>query len=127
MNKKLLQLVGIVLGLESLYAFVFFFPLIQRSLILAYEIPIGYLYIVLIISGVLLLLISGIGLILYKRWSITTLWISLAFTFIVSMTIGSTWPPYVNGGFQMWFVDLIIAILASFMLRQPNNIIKGNK
>jgi hypothetical protein len=61
----------------------------------------------------LLLLISGIGLLFIKRWAVMTLWVSLLFSFILSTVIGHSWPAYTYGNFQIWFVDLILAIFLS--------------
>jgi hypothetical protein len=107
MNKNLFRLAGAILTFEAVYIIVLFFPLIVRSL--SPE-PIYMIGAGLVVIGVLLMLVSGIGSLLAKKWAVITLWVSLILSFVVSFFIGHSYPSFVSGGFLSWVFDLIIAI-----------------
>jgi len=106
MNKHLFRLGGIIITVEALFYAIMYIPKVFQS----FSMGAGATFLLIaIIIGVALLLASGIGAILHKKWSIITLWISLAISLAVSIFLGYYIPSYF-GNFQAWFTDLIIAI-----------------
>lgn len=119
MNKNLFRLAGTILMFEALYIIVLSFPLIVRSL--SPE-PIYMIGAGLVVIGVLLMLISGIGASMVKRWAVITLWVSLILSFVVSVFIGHSYPAFVSGGFLGWMFDLIIAIFLTIEWKKSKTI-----
>jgi len=70
MNENLFHLSGAIITFQALYIIIFFFPLIAGSL---NPEMIAMVAAGLVVIGVLLLLISGIGSLLIKKWSVITL------------------------------------------------------
>jgi hypothetical protein len=69
------------------------------------------------IAQIILLLISGIAVFLHKRWSVITLWASLAIALGVSIFLGHYIPSYF-GNTPMWFIDFVIAIWLTIEVRK---------
>jgi hypothetical protein len=115
MDKDLSRLCGVILSFEALYIIFYIFPLIVRSF---NSEGMALVVVGVVVIAVLLLLLSGIGLLLEKRWSVVILWISLALSFAVSVFVGHSYPSFYSGNFQPWFIDLIIAIFLSIELKK---------
>lgn len=98
---------GTILTFEALYIIALIFPRLLFSF--GFE-SIYAIYAGLAVVGILFMLVSGIGALLIKRWSVVTLWISLILSFAVSTLIGHSYPAFISGGFLSWVIDLIIAI-----------------
>ncbi len=106
MNKHLFRLGGIIITVEALFYAIMYIPQIFKS----FSPGMGATFLLIaIIIGVILLLVSGIAAILHKRWSVITLWVSLAIALGVSLFLGYNVPSYF-GNFQAWFTDFIIAV-----------------
>ena len=114
MNKSLFRLAGTIIAFEALYIIFYFFPLIASNLTNNATV---LMEVGLLVLGVILLLISGVGFLFAKKWAVTTLWISLALSFVVSVVMGHSFPAFISGGFLSWVTDLIIAVYLTVELK----------
>lgn len=106
MNKHLFRLGGIIITVEALFYAIMYLPKVFQS----FSVGMGATFLLIaIIVGVILLLVSGIAAIFHKKWSVITLWVSLAISVAVSIFLGYYIPSYF-GNFQAWITDFIIAI-----------------
>lgn len=114
MNKHLFKLGGTIIGLEALFYIIFYFGQIIKS----FSPSTSAIWLLCGMAvGVGLLFASGIGAFMAKKWSVITLWISLAIGLIISLSLGYYVPSYF-GNFQAWFTDLIIAIYFTIEIRK---------
>ena len=120
MNKNLSRLCGTILFLEALYIIVYYFPLIIKSIIPE---TMAFILAGSVVVSVLLLLISGISLLFLKKWSVIILWISLGLSFVVSVFVGHSYPSFIMGDFQIWVIDLVIAIFLSIESRKVKQVV----
>lgn len=121
MNKHLVRLCGTVLAFEALFMAYFYFPLIGNSITRSSEVGVAALMLCLFVIAVALLFISGTALLSLKKWGVVTFWFALLVSFAYSVLIGNSSPAFVLGGFQVWIIDLILAIYLTLDLRSEGS------
>ena len=114
MNKNLFRMAGTVFCIEALYILYTYFQVYKMLFVGAGSISMmvgGNIYVLICLA---LFLVSTVGVLIIKRWSLVTLWITLVVTFVFSIVLGHSWPAlFIYGNVQVWFIDLIIAIFLS--------------
>ncbi|MDE1966627.1 MAG: hypothetical protein KGI45_00960 [Patescibacteria group bacterium] len=111
MNKNLFRMAGAVLCLEALYLLYIYSQIYKILFAAASSTSTAIEAITYVLIGPALLIVSVIGTLTVKRWSIITLWAMLIVTFAFSVAFGHSWPAlFLYGNIQVWFIDLILAI-----------------